>query len=442
MKIKQNQAGGFNYREVFKRIDDDFRAIMGDTIRDNRVTSLLKIGSIKSMLDSILDKLERCQKSLNDFLEEKRSNFPRFYFIGDDDLLQILGQATKPTIIQTHLKKLFSGINTVDFDEQNKHITAMNSLQGEKVVLQNPIRIATEVEEWMSNLSNEMKNTLKKSLSLCLNESRNNDGEIDPLKYSSQILCLTEAIQFSVNCEKAIKEGKLGKYLNELQSKLDSYTSTDLGVADENTKVLHLKLKALILDLIHYIDVVHILVDNNVTSPEHWLWQKQLRFYNYGENTKIRMVDAEFLYTFEYQGNAPKLVHTPLTDKCYLTLTQGMKMGLGGNPYGPAGTGKTESVKALGGLFGRQVLVFNCDEGIDIKSMGRIFIGLVKCGAWGCFDEFNRLEEMTLSAVSMQIQPIQTALKQNLNSVILLDKEISLDPNSGMLTNTFCSLSF
>ena len=74
------------------------------------------------------------------------------------------------------------------------------------------------------------------------------------------------------------------------------------------------------------------------------------------------MVDAEFLYTYEYQGNAPKLVHTPLTDKCYMTLTQGMFMGLGGNPYGPAGTGKTESVKALGGLFGRQVLVFNCDE--------------------------------------------------------------------------------
>jgi hypothetical protein len=50
-----------------------------------------------------------------------------------------------------------------------------------------------------------------------------------------------------------------------------------------------------------------------------------------------------------------------------------MHLGYGGNPYGPAGTGKTESVKALGQAFGRQVLVFNCDEGIDFKSMGRIF---------------------------------------------------------------------
>lgn len=48
--------------------------------------------------------------------------------------------------------------------------------------------------------------------------------------------------------------------------------------------------------------------------------------------------------------------------------------------------------------------MFNCDEGIDVRSMGRILVGIVKCGAWGCFDEFNRLEESVLSAVSMQIQ--------------------------------------
>ena len=60
------------------------------------------------------------------------------------------------------------------------------------------------------------------------------------------------------------------------------------------------------------------------------------------------MCKASFNYTYEYIGNPGKLVHTPLTDKCFLTLTQGMMNGFGGNPYGPAGTGKTESVKQLG----------------------------------------------------------------------------------------------
>ena len=73
-------------------------------------------------------------------------------------------------------------------------------------------------------------------------------------------------------------------------------------------------------------------------------------------------------------------------------------------PYGPAGTGKNESVKALGACLGRQVLVFNCDEGIDFQAMGRIFIGLVRCGARGCFDEFNRLLEERMSAISQSVK--------------------------------------
>ncbi|CAH8515920.1 unnamed protein product [Schistosoma mattheei] len=211
------------------------------------------------------------------------------------------------------------------------------------------------------------------------------------------------------------------------------------------------KLSSLILDKIHSIDIIDQLIRNGAVSSKDWIWQRQLRFYiNHNQNsmynyttkiknddnnsmkTSICMADAEFLYTFEYQGNSPRLVHTPLTDKCYLTLTQAMRMGLGGNPYGPAGTGKTESVKALGSMMGRQVLVFNCDEGIDLRSMTRIFVGIVKCGAWGCFDEFNRLEESVLSAISMQIQIIQDALKCGTPQINLLGRTTNVDPNSGL----------
>jgi dynein heavy chain 1 len=93
-------------------------------------------------------------------------------------------------------------------------------------------------------------------------------------------------------------------------------------------------------------------------------------------------------------------------------MTQALHAKFGGSPFGPAGTGKTESVKALGNALGRFVLVFNCDEAFDFQAMGRIFVGLCQVGAWGCFDEFNRLEERMLSAVSQQIQTIQEALRQ------------------------------
>uniref|UniRef100_A0A8C4HFM7 Cytoplasmic dynein 2 heavy chain 1 n=1 Tax=Dicentrarchus labrax TaxID=13489 RepID=A0A8C4HFM7_DICLA len=325
-------------------------------------------------------------------------------------------------------------IHSVMFDEQCQHIVAMCSLEGEIVPLRNLIRISSLVEVWLSELSVEMKETLKHLLYECVSAGKK--GEVDPSRYPSQILCLAEQIQFTEDVERALKEQNLQQLELELNAKLEHYTTVDTSSDDNaNTEssVLQLKLKALILDIIHNISVVKQLNQAVVTSPDAWAWKKQLRFYMGTDKCcLIHMVDAQFSYTYEYQGNAAKLVHTPLTDKCYLTLTQAMKMGLGGNPYGPAGTGKTESVKALGGLFGRQVLVFNCDEGIDVKSMGRIFVGLVKCGAWGCFDEFNRLEEAVLSAVSMQIQAIQDSLKHHKNICDLLGKEVELDPNSGV----------
>ncbi|KAL2095874.1 hypothetical protein ACEWY4_008022 [Coilia grayii] len=419
----------------FKRVDEDFRSIMADVQRDSRVTSLTVRAGMRNSLITILDQLQRCQKSLNEFLEEKRSAFPRFYFIGDDDLLEILGQATNPNVIQSHLKKLFAGISSVDFDADFQHIRGMKSLEGEVVPLRNLIRISNDVEVWLSQLSSEMKETLKQLLCECVSAGKR--GAVDPSRYPSQILCVAEQIQFTEDVENALRQQSLQQLELELMAKLEHYTSVDTSSEDTHasadSSVLQLKLKALILDIIHNIEVVKQLAQDQAHGTDCWAWKKQLRFYlRQDRRCYIQMVDAEFQYTYEYQGNAAKLVHTPLTDKCYLTLTQAMKMGLGGNPYGPAGTGKTESVKALGGLFGRQVLVFNCDEGIDVKSMGRIFVGLVKCGAWGCFDEFNRLEEAVLSAVSMQIQAIQNSLKNQRNTCELLAKEVELDPNSGI----------
>jgi len=411
----------------FCRIDEDWVDMMRKLSKDTLLFSLCDsclFPRMRDKLTGICEQLERCQNALSDFLEEKRNKLPRFFFIGDDDLLEILGQACNPTVIQSHLKKLFQGIHKVGFNDQATKIISVFSSVGEEVTFESPVPVTDCVEAWLQDLSDELRRTLKAQVVRCVHEKEKTDLTMFP----NQVLCLSENIKFTSRCERAIHQGSIAELKSSLKKTLQAYTQIQ-----DLDQLGSLKVKALVLDLVHNIDICDQLERADVNSLEDWHWDKQLRYYLTKDDAcVVRICDAEMNYTYEYWGNAPKLVHTPLTDKCFLTLTQGMKMGFGGSPYGPAGTGKTESVKALGACLGRQVLVFNCDEGIDYASLGRIFTGLVKCGAWGCFDEFNRLKEDQLSAVSQQIQVIQLAIKEKSKFVKLLNRSVDVDFNAGI----------
>jgi dynein heavy chain len=169
---------------------------------------------------------------------------------------------------------------------------------------------------------------------------------------------------------------------------------------------------ALITTDVHARDIIEDLKNDQVSSTYDFQWQKQLRYYwqDDDSNCKVSQVQATLMYGYEYMGATTRLVITPLTDRCWITITGALHIKLGANPAGPAGTGKTESTKDLGKAIAIYCVVYNCSDQVVYKMMQRHFKGLAQQGCWTCLDEFNRIDIEVLSVIAQQLQTIRNAL--------------------------------
>lgn len=417
---------------MFSQVDRTWKDVMRKVSRN---PNALKAGTMPGLLEIMQQNnqlLEQIQKCLEDYLESKRLLFPRFYFLSNDELLEILSQTKNPQAVQPHLSKCFDAIKSLEFssnDPKNIDIVAMVSPEGERVQFLKTIKARGNVESWLGTVEEGMVQVLKRLIKSSIADFEDAKRSEWVKEHVGQVVLAGNQVIWTRDVTDALKAGDPTKAILALKQKcITNLSGVAALVRGELTKIQRAVFGALITIDVHNRDIVSGLIASKVTGAGDFEWIKQQRYYwdVDSDNCHVKMSSSVYSYGYEYLGCSTRLVITPLTDRCYLTLTGAMQLNLGGSPVGPAGTGKTETVKDLAKAMARQCVVFNCSDGLDFKIMGKMFAGLAQSGAWCCFDEFNRIDIEVLSVVAQQLLTIKNAKDTKATKFIFEGREIRL----------------
>jgi len=267
----------------FQRIDQTWREIMDRVDHDKLVMNVDNIPGLMERLENANKDLDSITANLNTYLEDKRKRFPRFYFLANDDMYDILGDTKNPHKIETYLKKIFEGIRSLVFTEDTE-ILGMRSPEDEEVQFLRklvPADYHGNVESMLIDIEQEMKEAIAKQIEKATEDYGITPKQIDWVmkNWPGQVVLCVSQLFWCLRITDAISKqsiSDLQKYLELCETQLKDIVKLVRG---KLTKLQRITLSALIVLSVHANDVLESLVANKVVSESAFEWLSQLRYY-------------------------------------------------------------------------------------------------------------------------------------------------------------------
>ncbi|XP_076645556.1 dynein axonemal heavy chain 3 [Halictus rubicundus] len=380
------------------------------------------------------ENLENVHRGVTEYIENKRLCFPRFFFLSDKEVQRVLFESNNVEELNVSLKPCFDGVKKVRINKE-KQISSIIGDHNEEMNLEKSIQIHSDHEEtWLIELENEINSTLQKSILKCWDKF--NFTYYDILNFPSMIIISVLLLYwtrdlhdcFSSFSSKALNSLYL-KYINHLPS-----LATELRNC--TTRRHRNILTSLIIVVSNQKDIVQLLLDKRITRYRDFTWVAQLRYYLEEDYVTVSMFDASIKYGYEYSYYKQCIVNTTLTERCFYTFMQAYKYHLYGAVTGLSSTGKTETIKSLAKAIAVQFRIFNCANISSYNFVCQVFKGLVSCGAWLCFENFNSLELEMLSMITQNLVCVAQAVSANLKAITIKGSLLNLNPGGHICTTT------